>query len=75
MRNILSAVVGVLFLLIATMIIILDFTLLYEIGQAAMIFNIVAVLVDLLAIFITSVIAMAFGMFAFFIFQEIRSKK
>ena len=61
MRNILSAVVGVLFLLIATMIIILDFTLLYEIGQAAMIFNIV--------------IAMAFGMFAFFIFQEIRSKK
>ena len=75
MRNILSAVVGVLFLLIATMIIILDFTLLYEIGQAAMIFNIVAVLVDLLAIFITSVIAMAFGMFAFFIFHEIRSKK
>ena len=75
MRNILSAVVGVLFLLIATMIIILDFTLLYEIGQAAMIFNIVVVLVDLLAIFITSAIAMAFGMFAFFIFQEIRSKK
>ena len=74
MRNILSALVGVLFLLVAAMIIILDFTLLYEIGQAAMIFNVVAILVDLLAIFIASAIAMAFGMFAFFIFQEIRCK-